>query len=538
MAAKPILWLSLLVACSGEIGSPAPSTPSPPRSPGDVVTPDGITLLPTVVRRLTGEELVHTLEDVLGVRPRDAALAQMPADRPLEGFVNVATAQTVSPDHVLAYAAVARDVASQLDDGALVALTGCDEASCGSEVARSLASLLYRRPPIDREVGSLEALFQSAIDEGASVHEATRFVLEAALQSPSFLYLVEEERADESQRRRSGWELASRLSYFLWSSAPDEALRSAAERGDLDTEEGLEAQATRMLDDPRAARSTARFLVDWAGLESIPDDDGLRDALTESAIAFYVDHLQNDRPLVELLTSERAFLNATLAEHQGLEAADEALRAYDLTDVPGHVGLLTQPGVIAGMTNADGGAIVARGLFLQRQLFCGESPDFPATLQDAIDDFVAELPETASDRAIAEARLERDDCATCHASFDPLAYAFERFDFRGGFRTADEHGNTLRTDGWIPSGLTPDGESIAYDEVEDYVTELAALPRVRDCLVRRHLEHALSARLHGSAARQVGAFADALDDAGGSRAAFVRLLVQSELFRSFATEAE
>jgi len=538
VAAKPLLWLSLLVACSGEIGSPAPATPDTPRGPGEVVTPDGTTLLPTVIRRLTGDELVYTVEDLLDVRPSDDVLAQLPIDRPLEGFVNVATAQTVSPNHVLAYAAIARDVAGQLDDGALVALTGCDDADCGREVARSLASHLYRRPATDREIASLEALFQSAIDAGSPVPEATRFVLEAALQSPSFLYLVEEELADEPRRRRSGWELASRLSYFLWSSAPDAPLRDAAERGELDTDEGLEAQATRMLDDPRSARSTARFLLDWAGLESIPDDDGLRGALTDSAVAFYVDHVENDRPLVELLTSERAFLTSTLAEHQGLTPADDGLRAYDLTEVPGHVGLLTQPGVLAGMTNADGGAIVARGLFLQRQLFCGESPDFPATLQDAIDDFVAELPETASDRAIAEARLERDECATCHASFDPLAYAFERFDFRGGFRSTDEHGNPLRTDGWIPSGLTPDGEPIAYDEVEDYVSDLADLPRVRDCLVRRHLEQALSARLHGSAARQVGAFADALDEAGGSRAAFVRLLVRSELFRSFATEAE
>ncbi|MEZ4247399.1 MAG: DUF1592 domain-containing protein, partial [Polyangiales bacterium] len=328
------------------------------------------------------------------------------------------------------------------------------------------------------------------------------------------------------------------LSYFLWSSAPDATLRDAAASGALDTDEGLEAQAERMLADPRAARSTARFLVDWAGLESIPDDDGLRDVLTEAAVVFYVDHASSDRPLVALLTTERAFLDATLAAHQGLAVEDEGLQAYDVSDVPGHVGLLTQPGVLAGMTNADGGAIVARGLFLQRQLFCGEVPDPPASLQGAIDEFVAGLPENASDRTIAETRLEREECAACHASFDPLAYAFERFDFRGAFRTTDEHGNALRTDGWIPSGLTPDGETRAYEEVEDYVADLAALPRVRDCLVRRHLEHALSTRLHGAAASQVHAFADALDEAGGSRAAFVRQLVRSELFRSFATEAE
>src|SRR5690606_15663666 len=169
----------------------------------------------------------------------------------------------------------------------------------------------------------------------------------------------------------------------------------------------------------------------------------------------------------EVFSAKTIRLTPTLAEHLDLPSQGEGLRPYDLSGAPGRIGLLTHPGLVSGMTNADGGAIVARGLFLQTQLFCQETPSPPAALQDAIDDFVEELPETASDRMIAETRLEREQCGNCHGGFDPLAYGLEQFDYQGRFRSEDEHGNPLATNGWIPARVRTEGDDLSYDDVEE-----------------------------------------------------------------------
>jgi hypothetical protein len=397
---------------------------------------------------------------------------------------------------------------------------------------REAGYALFRRPLVTREEVAFTALYQAVLDEEVTDREAQTAVVEAMLQSPQFLYLLEVERADfVGLRAVGGHEMASRLSYLLWASAPDAALYEAAERGELDEPAGILRQVDRLLeDDAKVARVYERFILDWARMESIPDEDGRRDELLASAAAFYVDHLSEGQSLFELLTTERALLTPALAEGLGLTPAGDGIRAYDLSAAAGRVGILAQPGVVAGMTNADGGAIVARGLFLQAQLFCGTLPDPPASLQDSIDAFVAAQPPDASERAIADARLERGECASCHAHFDPLAYGLSQLDYRGRFLTEDEHGNTLRTDGWVPESLA-DGEAVAYGTLDEYVAALATNARVRQCLTKRHVEHAIGSRLDAEHASSIAELTTSLEATGGSHAALVRTLVVHDLFR-------
>jgi hypothetical protein len=290
-----------------------------------------------------------------------------------------------------------------------------------------------------------------------------------------------------------------------------------------------------MLDDGERVRGVAeRFILDWARLESLPDDDGLRAELVETAEAYYAAQVAEGRDLFALFEDGQVFLTPALSARYGVSSAGDGVRAYDVSDLPGRGGLLAQPGVVAGMTNSDGGEIVARGLFLMTQLFCGRAPDPPATLQEAIDAFVAEQPPDASARQIAETRLTRAECAACHAGFDPLAYGFEQLDYRGGFRTEDEFGNVLTVDGWVPAALSGDGADVSYDDFGGYMHLLTDNARVRECLTQRQVEYTLG-RIVGDAQRdEIAEIALAVTSNGGDHQTLLSAIVTHDLFRTAA----
>ena len=536
---RALALLALLGACTGSIGDPMAGETNGVLPPGAFEPPLAFPDTPfspvaPVVRRLTHAELVFTLEDLLGEALPADAVATLPEVQ-AEGFETVATGQSVSEEQVFAFQALARAAVTTDGFARLASGAGCTDTgmSCGVAVADALALPLFRRPLDDRERALFSNLFRVVAEEAdleRPFARAAEAVGEAMLQSPPFLYLLEDERSGQPLR---GYAMAARLSYLVWKSGPDDALLAAAAAGELDAPAGVLAALERMLDDPRTSRVHERFLVDWARLAKIPDDDGLKGELLAGAAAFYAAHASADDDLLRMIDDPSAMLTPALAEAYGLEASGDGMQRYDLTDVPGRGGLLAQPGVIAGMTNADGGAIVARGLFLQRQLFCGEAPDPPDTLQDAIDAFVEELPEDATYREIAEVRLARPECGACHADFDPIAYGFEAFDFRGGHRTLDTNGEPVRVDGWIPQALA--GRPIPFGDYDELVQSLARSPRVRRCLTRRILEHALGATLGEAQDRAVAEITDAAEASGGSWRAIVRALVVHDLFRTRET---
>jgi hypothetical protein len=162
---------------------------------------------------------------------------------------------------------------------------------------------------------------------------------------------------------------------------------------------------------------------------------------------------------------------------------------------------------------------------------CGNAPNFPVELQGDIDEFVAEQPDNASDRDIAAARLEREECGTCHASFDPLAYAFERYDHRGLPRTEDEHGNEFRVDGWIPTGLHSSTREQTYDGFASYMLLLDGNSRIRACLAQKQVEFAIASRV---GLNQQGAVTDLVAAAteSSTHREMVRTLVRHDVFRT------
>ncbi len=524
-------WLTLgfVLGCSGSLGDPSgfqrsePAQGEPEGTPGSeepgATDPDRGTppsgregevpppfeALSPVVRRLTRTELLNSVADVLDIRLSEAEAAPLPVDRPLEGFVNISTGQSVLPDHVRGFAEIAETVATRVDVPALRdRFGGCADTNvaCARSFVEDLGAVLFRRPLSGADVAPWVDLFETAFAEGLSFDESVPWVLRGMLQSPAFLYLLEPEREAEGPiRSLDPWSLASRLSYALWATAPDAELRAAAADGRLETQAGLRAQVERLLENEAQVLPVLdRYLVDWARIASIPDGDGLQAELTEAASLYYRRFATEDAGLFAMLTDSSAVLTPDLAEGFGLPSEGDGPRSYDVA-VGG--GLLAQPGVLAGMTNADGGAVVARGLFLEKQLFCEEVPEPPESLQGAIEAFAEEQPAGASDRQISEIRMARFECGSCHAAFDPLAFGFERFDFRGRIRDADEYGNALRTDGWIPGRFVAGGQDLSYGSFRDYMKQLAQLEQVKRCLVQRQIEFFTSRRLEPAQAAAV-----------------------------------
>lgn len=525
------LALISTIACTGDIGGiHEPDTDNPidrPR-PGDAE------VLAPLARRLTTDELINTIRDVIGIELSNDEVALLPVDRPLEGFVNIASGQTVLPEHVLAYSRVAEAIVTRpAFDDFIGDYASCRDRSCRDEFVSGAGAALFRRPLNADEQASFNALFDAVDAEGVSFEESASAVTRAMLQSPQFLYLLQNEIEGRDTREIGGYEMASRLSYTLWATAPDQALYDAAAAGDLDDADGVADQVRRMLaDNARVASVAERFMQDWGRLEALPDDDGLRAELVQTATAYYAAQVVEGADLFDLFADGKVFLTPALAERYGVESAGDGVREYDVSGLAGRGGLLTQPGIVAGMTNSDGGEIVARGLFLQHQLFCGETPDPPASLQDEIDEFIAEQPDDASARMIAETRLMRNECGACHSQFDPLAYGFEQLDFRGAFRTEDEFGNTVTVDGWIPARHTNDDEDQHYTNFAEYMQLLRTNERVRRCLTQRQAEYALGSVLGEGQQAQVWELAEEISEGGGDFATLIEAVTTHDLFRT------
>ncbi len=527
----------MVVSCSSAVGRSSQELGVANEPGPENVLPEkevSAALLSPLVRRLTRDEYKYTIEDVLGVSLDERDLGGLPADRPLEGFVNIATSQTSLPEHIRAYANLSDVIVGRLNMESLIA----DSASCRNEnrachqafVVHS-GRLLFRRPLASEEAERFVGLSTAVFELGSSFEESAAAVVKAMLQSPQFLYRLENEKSSENNKIE-GYALASRLSYYLWASAPDDELYRAAEAGELaiGRPEYLQ-QVDRMLSDTEKLRRTVdRFLLDWARLESLPDPDGLRDEMVSAAVAFYGDHmLDRKEPVAKVFSASRIFLTPRLAENYDMPSQGPGIQAYDTPSILEGGGLLVQPAIIAGMTNADGGEIVGRGLFLLSQVFCGHAPEPPASFQDEIDAFVEAQPEDASQRAIAEARLKRTECASCHQAFDPLGYGFEEFDARGRPRKADAFGNVLKADGWIPGSLVGAAD-IAYDGLKDFMVTVGELPEVQTCLVKKNFEYALGRRLTSGQQSAVQTLGQTLFAEEGTYHALAKAIVSSSLF--------
>jgi hypothetical protein len=380
-------------------------------------------------------------------------------------------------------------------------------------------------------VSSFVLLFDAAESEALSFGDGVSLVVEAMLQSPQFLYLLEDEVADAEVRKVVGYEMASRLSYLVWQSAPDEALYQAATTGALDTRDGVLAEVDRMLGEANAPRASSRFVRDWFALDSLRD--AAREDLTldmarqllDAAVETYQGHIADGLPLADVLDSDSAYLPGFAADWYGLAPQGSGIARYDLSGVAERRGILTHPAPMTTISDRDIGGLVARGLFVLEHLLCRHPMSPPPDLN--LSDFTSHLGPGATERDYSADRLANDACGSCHAQFDPLAYAFERFDGIGRYALKDDSGNDLRSDGEL--------EGIPFETVGEYVSLLSEHDDVQRCVTQKHLMFALGAR-----GEELGEEVDQVHqlflEGGATYQAMIRAIVGHDVYRIVTIE--
>jgi hypothetical protein len=464
----------------------------------------------TPLRRLTRFEYANTVRDLLHVDPAPAR--DLPNDEVTNGFDNNAGVLTVSALHAEKYVLVSEALAKTAVQN-LASLTTCDAATtgdeaCASEFARSFGRRAFRRPlsPED-EQGFLTAY--RAGRTGGSHAEGIEVMIRAALQSPDFLYRLEPATPGEAGQALvplTQFEVATRLSYLVWSSGPDDALLDAAARGELGTKEQVAAKAREMLADAKARLSIANFFGQWTSsnrLEITTKDTmafpsfttDLRDAMARELPAF-LDHVvfSGDHLLGTLLTAPVAFVSGPLAGVYGVTAPPGSETTPQRVDLPanqGRAGILTQAGFLSVQGHPDQTSPVLRGKFVRSMMLCQPTPPPPPD----VDISLPEIDQGATARERFGAHLTAGaSCSGCHSLMDPIGLAFEHFDAMGQYRETD-NGQPIDVSGEIFDVAEP-GLTGAFSGVAELAAKLAASDTVRSCVGTQWFRYA-SGRLEG-----------------------------------------
>ena len=374
----------------------------------------------------------------------------------------------------------------------------CDPNSgpaCVERIVSTLARRAYRRPVTRKEITSLMKFTAMAKAEGQSPEQGIQLALQAMLVSPNFLFRIEHDLDPRDATRAhpvSDVELASRLSYFLWSSMPDDELLDLAEAGKLRAPGALDAQVKRMLADERSAALADNFAGQWLELRNLdvikPDPQKfpawgpeLRDAMRTETRLFFDYVLRENRPISDFLDARYTFLNETLAKHYGIEGvAGPDFRRVDLaTDQRG--GLLGQASVLTVSSYPTRTSVVIRGKYILQNIL-GDPPPPPPADVPLLDE--GSIGTAASLRQQMEKHRASPVCASCHNKMDPLGFGLENYDAIGKWRTMD---------GKFPvdaSGTLPGGKSFSNPE-ELRVLLKADLSEFSRCLVEKMLTYAL-----------------------------------------------
>ncbi len=492
-----VIVSALSVACSGTISDPlgdvSPSAIDAalcngPADPGRVT-----------MRRLSRIEYRNTLRDLLG--DDVDRIASLPADDRALGFDAIGDVLSTSINHLAAYVdngfdaatrAMARDRARAA--GTPARLLTCapndqNDVACYRAIVHSFAKRAFRRPLTDAEKASLDSAFTDTRADGDDFDAAVQIGVATVLSSPSFVFRVEAQSgAADSIENIGPFELATRLSYFLWSSTPDDVLLAAAENGSLATPTVLAAEAQRMLADPRAQSLVDHFAAQWLGLGLLTDadpnvasfDEELRAAMAGETKALFRYALEHNAPITDLFDAAYTFVNGRLAEHYGLRgvSGDHFQR---ITLPPGRVpGVLGHASYLTGTSHPETTSPVKRGKFVLDEVLCVAPGAPPADVAER----AGHVDPNAPKREQLAQHLADPTCASCHVLMDPIGLAFEGFDNVGIPRARDEKGNTVDVAAELPGGEV-------YAGPVQLAEALAAKPETVACAVQKIATFAL-----------------------------------------------
>ncbi|UJR85448.1 DUF1592 domain-containing protein [Sandaracinus amylolyticus] len=500
-------------------------------------------------QRLSNREYDQTIHDLVGTSLSPGATFVAEEEH---GFDHIAEALGATPTQVESYLDAGETIAAdvfarpELRSRIVTCDVAAEGAACLQRVLRDFGLRAWRRPLQDDDVQALVNLHTDAVALGLSPDEALQHVVATMLASPQFLYRLELDHApgDTAPQPLDAWELASRLSYFLWSTMPDARLFELAESGALLEPEILDAEVDRMLDDERAIAFVQGFAGQWlrtARLRShrvldeiYPQfDEPLRAAMSAEADAFFLELVRNDAvPVTEMLTSDAHFVDARLAQHYGVDGAfGDAMERITIAD-PERRGVLGLAAVLTVTSYAHRTSPTLRAKYVLGTLLCDEPPPPPPLL---------EIPDLDGDEAANEAaaldnvreRLElhrsNPQCAGCHAIMDPIGLGLERFDAIGALRATYPNGDAIDARGTLPNG-------VSFDGLGQLAQVIADDPRFEPCVARTMYVYALGRREQSTDPGQLRAIETRWRAQGTSMRALVHAIVSSNAFRNRRAE--
>jgi hypothetical protein len=375
----------------------------------------------------------------------------------------------------------------------------CDPATgvaCAERILGALAPRAYRRPVAKGEVAELLKVYEKASAAGATSAQSLQFAITAMLVSPQFLFRVEHDAKPGAIERISDVELASRLSYFLWSSMPDEELLRLGETGRLHDPSVLDAQIARLIADPKSISFAENFAGQWLEIRSLdaikPDakkfpewNTALKDAMRTETSMFFQAVLQDNRPISDFIDGKYTFLNEMLAKHYGIEGVTGPdFRRVELTPEVSkgeRSGVLTQASVLTVSSYPVRTSVVLRGKYVLENILGAPPPPPPPDVPRLNEDSVG---VAASLRQQMERHRSDAVCASCHSRMDVLGFGLENYDAIGRWRTMD---------GKFPvdaSGAFPNGKTFTTPaEMKALLDE--NMPEFTRCLAEKLLTYSL-----------------------------------------------
>jgi hypothetical protein len=530
-----------VLACVGK-AAPVPDHAGP--GDGEMTHPDGGagpavigTIGPTPLQRLTHDQYDNAVRDLLGlVHPAAIPFSADEGDAGFDANARIPVASLQLDEYRRAAADLAARAVAAGPGTLAPCAPGADEIKCGAGFIAGFGKRVFRRPLTPAETARYAKLF-GAERTARGYASGVQLVIQAMLQSPNFLYRVEVGRSAEVEKDGAipltGYELASRLSFFLWNGIPDPALLALAEADKLRTPEQVAAVARQMLHDPRARQMVASFHQQWMEIEGLatatrsdpaftPD---LRAAMADELLSFSDDVVrQGDGRLATLLTASFTFARGPLFGLYGLPARGDPATSVrvDIPAVQPRAGILTLPAVMATHAHPDQTSPVHRGLLVRTRLLCTVPPPPPP----GVDNTPPSVDPNASARKRFEQHRADPACSSCHSLMDPLGVTFEMFDAIGRFRTTDGN-QPIDSASTLTGTVNDDGP--ANDPLA-LARRLAAAPEVRDCLARQWFRY-LSGRAESEL--DAPAIAAAVEAMKQSENAIPELLVAYTRTRSF-----
>jgi hypothetical protein len=429
-----------------------------PRDPGRVT-----------IHRLNKVEYNNTIRDLLGIdfKPAD----NFPTDDAGYGFDNIGDVLSLPPLLLEKYLAAAAQIAERTfkDEAARNRFMNPpvqpknDKEPKSRTALRYFAERAWRRPLTDQELRRVGSFVQLATQNGETAEKGTQLAMQAVLVSPFFLFRIEQDRQPtrpDGAHPISDYELASRLSYFLWATMPDDALFKLAADSTLRKPDVLEAEVKRMLKDPKAKALSQNFATQWLqirGLASFaPDpkmfptfDEPLRNAMMRETERFFQYIVDADRSVLELIDSDYTFVNERLAKHYGIEGVKGGeFRKVKLPDNR-RGGILAQASVLTVTSNPTRTSAVKRGKWIMENILGTPPPPPPPDVPELKEEKQAVLSGTLRQRM--EQHRANPSCANCHQKMDPLGFGFENFDVIGAWRVK-EGKFAIDASGMLPGG--------------------------------------------------------------------------------------